>query len=76
MTVTKLRKVLSDNKIPKTNYSIGKPKENAYCIEEINGLWAFYTVERGKKYGCKVFLNFNEASEWLITRLLAKQFSE
>lgn len=76
MTITKLHKILDDAKVPRYAYSIGKAKEDAYCIEEINGLWAFYTVERGKKYGCKVFLNFNEASEWLITRLLAKQFCE
>ena len=76
MTVTKLRKVLSDNKIPKANYSIGKPKENAYCIEEINGLWAGYTVERGKKYDCKVFVSLDKAAEWLLNNLLAKHFSE
>lgn len=76
MTVTKLRKILADNQVPKYTYSIGKPKENASCIEEINGLWAGYTVERGKKYDCEVFVSLDKASEWLLSKLLAKQFSE
>lgn len=70
MTVTKLRKILADNQVPKYTYSIGKPKENASCIEEINGLWACYCVDHGKKNDCKVFLNFDMAAKCLINRLI------
>lgn len=76
MTITKLHKILDDAKVPRYAYSIGKTKEDAYCIEEINGLWAGYTVERGKKYDCEVFVSLDKASEWLLSKLLAKQFSE
>lgn len=76
MTITKLHKILDDAKVPRYAYSIGKVKEDAYCIEEINGLWAGYTVERGKKYDCEVFVNLDKASEWLLSKLLAKHFSE
>ena len=76
MTITRLRKILDDNNIPRHTYSIGEPKEDTYCIEEINGLWAGYTVERGKKYDCEVFVSLDKASEWLLSKLLAKHFSE
>lgn len=70
MTVAKLKKVLNDAEVPKTTYSIGKPKDNAYCIEELNGLWAFYSCKRGQKNDCRVFVNFDLAAECLIHNLV------
>ncbi|MCL2323533.1 MAG: hypothetical protein FWC47_15675 [Oscillospiraceae bacterium] len=58
MNKESLIKELENKKIPKDAYSLsgGLPNE-AFCFNQINGIWEVYYSERGIKSGLKTFVS-------------------
>ncbi len=61
--------VLRRNDVPDWEYSFDGSEEQCQCIEEENGRWRIYFVERGMKHGRSEFRSHKEAAREMISRL-------
>lgn len=61
--------ILRRNDVPDWEYSFDGSEEQCQCIEEENGRWQIYFVERGMKHGCAEFQSHEEAAREMISRL-------
>ena len=71
MKEDELLEKLKKSNIPKSVYSLegGLPNE-AYCLEEMNGMWVVYYSERGNKNILGQFEHKDKAYDFLYKKIM------
>ncbi|CAH9068527.1 hypothetical protein PSECIP111951_04182 [Pseudoalteromonas holothuriae] len=55
--------------IPTAYYSIKGAMDDRICLDEINGQWVVYYIERGKKSELGAFSTESEACSFMLSQL-------
>jgi len=74
MNKNTLHKELENKNVPKDLYDLngGLPNE-AYCLNQNNGIWEVYYSEKGVKSGLKTFSTENDACDYFY-EVVANQY--
>jgi hypothetical protein len=73
MKADELRHRLVQLKVPESAYSLGRDRDESYCLILENGLWRVFYSERGNRVGERAFSDNREAAEELLHRLLSDE---
>ncbi len=66
MKFQELRTVLEKRNYRSDSYSLGKPRDESYCLENLGSQWAVYYSERGLQSGKKTFDSEEEACNYFL----------
>lgn len=71
-----IERILHENGVPASAYSIGSYAEESVCMERRNGNWDMYEGERGNKYNLKSHIDTDSAFRDLISRVAKSHDAE
>ena len=79
MTVSELRKYLSEHLVPTKLYQIGGESDGKICLEQENGMWEVFFCDKMSKIGIMFFKDENSACARMlseITKVMSLFFDE
>lgn len=79
MTVSELKKYLTEHLVPTKLYQIGGESDGKICLEQENGIWEVFFCDKMSKIGILCFKDENSACSRMlseITKVMSLFFDE
>lgn len=79
MTVSELKKYLTEHLVPTKLYQIGGESDGKICLEQENGIWEVFFCDKMSKIGIMCFKDENSACARMlseITKVMSLFFDE